>query len=268
MSNNYKEKYKGCIDACIPLQYSRVVVDEVIGRGKSCVAFKVHDLFNYHKQYALKIYSPIDKSEHVSPFLVGDWKREINILTKVSNSNLTPFIEEYGVTSINGYKLKYILMEYINGQTIQHLLKYNNLGLHERREIINKVFSTSIKLSDMGIWHVTGRTGNYILTQDNQVKFIDFGSSYTISNDIKDAIGKLKKYEYNKRECMALGLLFYNLFFDLRYTNTNVIVSLVKACYDKKTLPYIVYLAMKGGFHNINEFAEKVNTCLDGKKVF
>ena len=268
MSENYKEEYKGCIGACVPLQYSHVVIDEIISGGKSCVQFKVHDLFDHNKQYALKMYFPVANTEKTLPFLVGHWKREVDIMLKANGRGLTPFLEEYGKTNINGHTFQYILMEYINGQTIQALLKNNYIDLHARREIMNKVFINSIKLSDMGIWHVNGHLNNYMVTNDNQVKFIDFGNSYISLNKDNNIVEKLNNFEYNKKECMALGMLLFNLLFNKGISKNNIYEELIQACIDERVLPNVIYLAMKGGFSNINEFMVKVNDCLNGKKVF
>lgn len=78
----------------------------------------------------------------------------------------------------------FIVQEYIQGKTLRNLVldKRNKLGLADKIDILVKLLEALVFLNDLGILHRDIKPKNIIITDDKQVRLIDFGSAKLINS--------------------------------------------------------------------------------------
>lgn len=134
------------------------------------------------EQFVCKKYSPYDdalKDEYYSYF-----KNEIKVMFQVNHPNIVRIFNYYLYPE---FKTGYILMEYVDGNSI-----YDYLKSHE--EQIDHVFEQLIDafhyLENHQILHRDVRRENILISFDGQVKLIDFGfgKKIAVAGDKKKSI--------------------------------------------------------------------------------
>jgi serine/threonine-protein kinase len=127
------------------------------------------------EQFVCKKYSPYDdalKDEYYSYF-----KNEIKVMFQLNHPNIVRIFNYYLYPE---FKTGYILMEYIDGNSIYDYLKSNE-------EQIDHIFEQLIDafhyLENHQILHRDIRRENILISSDGQVKLIDFGFGKKIAVD-------------------------------------------------------------------------------------
>ena len=167
------------------------------------------------KYYAIKKFSPSvgnDEEECFKRFI-----DEIKILINLNHKNIVRFYTYYLYPS---NKLGYILMEYIEGETVDNFLE-NNMDKYD--QLFKTAIETFKYLEDNNVLHRDIRPQNFMVTND-ELKVIDFGFSKTVNIDnnetnsvllnwpVTQAPEELKNGQYDRKtEIYYLGWLFKKL---------------------------------------------------------
>lgn len=169
-------------------------------------------------KFAIKKYSPYN--EHYREEFYKRFVNEIKILFKISHPNI---VRIYNYYLYPKYFVGYLQMEYIEGMTID---KYNpSFWEKQWEEIFSEVISAFCYLESKKILHRDIRASNIMITEEQEVKIIDFGFGKNFENlqeeknsillnwpvtELPEEI-KINK-EYNQQsEIYFLGKLFYSL---------------------------------------------------------
>lgn len=128
---------------------------------------------------------------------VNDLQEEINALIQLSsNPHCYPYIAcyyEYYNTKFQGRRSLCIIMEYVNGPTLEEMIERMNesqyvLPGEQMWKYIYQLISAVNYIHKMGYAHRDIKTGNIILdTMNNNMKLIDFG--FACKNSCGDLVG-------------------------------------------------------------------------------
>ncbi|MDB4439847.1 serine/threonine protein kinase [Planctomicrobium sp.] len=120
----------------------------------------------------------------------------------------------------------FLVMEYVEGQTLNEFLREHQLNIQEIRRMILEIAKAVNSIHESGILHLDLKPENVIVTPDRRCKVVDLGTSWLVSqieNDGKRVIGGTVAYmspEQFHREgseigpwtdVFGLGALLYSL---------------------------------------------------------
>jgi serine/threonine protein kinase/Flp pilus assembly protein TadD len=151
---------------------------EEIARGGMGVVYKVRD-HNLAKVFALKTIDPeqVDNQELVSRF-----RREMQAVAKISEHPNVVGISTSGNYVTEGQQIPYFIMEYVEGDSLDHLIESRNaLPLKTVASILDGVASALDKAHQNGIIHRDLKPSNIMLLPDPDhpdswiPKLADFG---------------------------------------------------------------------------------------------
>ena len=168
--------------------HERYIVGQTLGFGGFGITYKAWDE-NLKTVIAIKEYYPSGLVNRVPG------ARDVTIFTgnrlKEYNHGLMRFLDEArSMARFNSHKniinvfeyfeennTAYIVMEYLEGTTLNDFLKYNKIDVDSCIDIINKVSSALKDIHKVGIVHRDVSPDNIFLCTNNSVKLIDFGAA-------------------------------------------------------------------------------------------
>ena len=215
---------------------NRYVVGKAIGNGGFGITYLGYDLM-LTRRIAIKEYYPKSLAAR------GSGTEKVSVYTGESQAQyrmgLDSFISEakklaeftkipevvdvYDCVLINN--TGYIIMEYIKGQTVKEILdQRERYPYEEARDLILNVLRGLIPIHKAGIIHRDISPDNIMVTDDGQVKVIDFGASRQVlanrslnySIILKPGYAPIEQYSTNGRQgpwtdVYALGCTFYRM---------------------------------------------------------
>lgn len=174
--------------------------------------------------YAIKIFS---FSFVFAEFAKGNDNRitrEIIALKSVSHPNVVSYIDD-GEFIDNGVKYLYVIMDYVDGQDLKHFINNNSLNSEEAINIFKDILNGVNAIHAQHIVHRDLKPANIYVTQNGQIKILDFGLSklidftsitstgaeigsplYMSPEQVKDG----KNIDY-RSDYYALGVIFFEL---------------------------------------------------------
>lgn len=219
-------------------------IEKEIGTGGMGSVFlaKRNDLV-YHKSVAIKLLRGGNGNESI----VRRFEKERQILADLEHPNIARLIDG-GVTEGN---LPYFVMEYVEGTTISHFCKANELSIGERLVLFRKVCEAVAFAHNHSIIHRDIKPSNILVTDDGIPKLLDFGIAKTLSLEDTLTALPLMTPEYASPEQMrgevigkasdvySLGVLLYKLVTgSTPYTLTNKSpYEIVQAVCEEEPLP-------------------------------
>jgi serine/threonine-protein kinase len=151
-------------------------VVEILGEGGMGIVYKAFDL-KLERFVALKILSP---QALTNPNFIARFKREAKNQAKLNHTNIVPV---YGFTEDN--RTFGIVMEYIEGETLEHLIRRKgHLELNETLSILKQILIGIGYAHSKGFVHRDIKPSNIIINNEGVVKIMDFGISKSV-NDSK-----------------------------------------------------------------------------------
>lgn len=157
---------------------SKYILESVIGKGATAQVYKVHHKY-LQIEMAIKLLSPelVNKDQKAEDVFF----EEASNLAKMNHPNL---IRIWDAEKIDGFSC--IAMEIINGITLDTIIKNKNVIEPARAiKIIIEVCKALEHSLKHGLVHRDIKPSNIMVTDDNQVKIIDFGLSKKIGQPVK-----------------------------------------------------------------------------------
>lgn len=169
--------------------HGRYVTKRVLGEGGFGITYEGWDE-SLNIQIAIKEYFPVGKvyrhreTNEVIAFnqeCARDFKRGLDRYVKEADI-LSKFYQEEGIVSVRDFfqenHTAYIIMEYLDGITLRDFVKTNGkLSIDDVREIIQPIVKAMGLVHGEGILHRDISPDNIMVTLDDKVKLIDFGSA-------------------------------------------------------------------------------------------
>ena len=195
------------------------LITKELGKGSYAIV-KLAVNKNNKNKYAIKIYRRELLIDSQKKNII---KNEINILKELDNINVMKLYE-----IIDTPKFLYLVMEYINGNSLLEVIKQDKFHYFEEKRAI-RIFIQVVKgilyCQSKNICHRDIKLENILLTKEDIVKIIDFGFAVkaTKENYQKLFCGTLfymapeivnkEKYIAQYSDIWSLGVLFFAMLF-------------------------------------------------------
>jgi predicted Ser/Thr protein kinase len=153
---------------------NRYIIIQKVGQGGMGAVYKVADTQNNHQVLALKEMSDLAVDPAEKPQMVAQFMQEAVLLQRLRHPNLPYVTDKFSVGDRH-----YLVMEFIDGRTLQQMLDTTQRPFSEPL-----VIQWTVQLCDvLGYLHSQTpkiifrdlKPDNIMVTTDNQVKLIDFG---------------------------------------------------------------------------------------------
>ena len=150
----------------LALHFPQLEILECLGRGGMGVVFKARQP-RLNRFVALKILAP--EKEHTERFRER-FSREAVALARLSHPSI---VAVYDFGEAGG--LYYLLMEYVDGQSLRDLLQARKISPEAALAIVPKICEALQYAHERGIVHRDIKPENVLLDQRGEVKIADFG---------------------------------------------------------------------------------------------
>jgi tetratricopeptide (TPR) repeat protein/predicted Ser/Thr protein kinase len=218
---------------------ARYEIQKLLGEGGMGAVYKAKDR-ELGRLVALKVIRP---ELAANPDILARFKQEILLSSKVTHRNV---VRIYDLGDASG--LKFITMEYVEGEDLRHALReHGKLGVNDAVDIIEQVFSGLGAAHREGILHRDLKPGNIMQDATGRVVVMDFGLARTIVSDGMTRTGLMVgTMEYMSPEqaqakeldarsdIFTVGLIFYELLTGkMPYQADSTVASLLKRTHER-----------------------------------
>ena len=150
----------------IPETLSHYRILEKIGEGGMGEVYAAEDT-RLGRKVALKV---LPEEMAKDPERLARFEREARTVAALTHPNIVTI---HSVEEIDGYR--FISMEYVEGMTLEGLVRPGGLELRRFVEIARAIADALAAAHDRGIVHRDLKPSNVMVTDDGQVKVLDFG---------------------------------------------------------------------------------------------
>jgi serine/threonine protein kinase len=204
----------------MPEKIGKYVIIKEVGRGSTGTVYLSHDAY-YGRDVAIKVYN-IDTGgdEDRARIARKMFLSEAHLVGMLQHPNILPI---YDAGEENGYC--YIVSEHVHGaRTLAAYCRADNLlRIDDAVEIIFKCAKALHYAHSRGVIHRDVKPSNIMLTQDSDVRIIDFGIALVSDSDISRIEGIAGSPSYmspeqvqsqelsNRSDLYSLGAVMYEL---------------------------------------------------------
>jgi serine/threonine-protein kinase len=142
------------------------VAADRLGEGPQSEVFRATDT-RLNRVVALKILRP---NVEIDPEALLRFQREAQHTSQLSHPNIAT-VYDYGTEDSSAY----IAMEYLEGLTLDKILKNQPLSFEEGLRVAQQVASALALVHSKGMIHRDLKPGNIMVLEDGSVKLLDFG---------------------------------------------------------------------------------------------
>lgn len=157
-----------------PSQIGAYRVDRELGRGGMGVVYLGHDL-RLERHVAIKA---LPEEFAKEPERLARFEREAKILASLSHPNVGAI---FGIEETAD--AKYLILEYVEGDTLADRLAEGPLPLDDALEICRQIALGVEAAHEAGVVHRDLKPGNVKITSEGQVKVLDFGLAKSPGTD-------------------------------------------------------------------------------------
>ncbi|MQA77751.1 MAG: Stk1 family PASTA domain-containing Ser/Thr kinase [Streptosporangiales bacterium] len=156
----------------------RYELGEVVGRGGMAEVHRGRDV-RLEREVAVKT---LRTDLARDPTFQARFRREAQSAAQLNHPAVVA-VYDTGEDHLNGVAAPYIVMEYVEGQTLRDLLNDTQRLMPDRAlEIISGVLKALAYSHRMGIIHRDIKPANVMLTQHGEIKVMDFGIARSVSD--------------------------------------------------------------------------------------
>jgi serine/threonine-protein kinase len=222
-------------------------VVSVLGTGAGSTILQISDKTAGGKRYALKVVKRQDADDDV---YVAQAIHEYEVSQKLNHESIIKIYDMrvkkawFRVTGVE------LLMEYVDGHTVDEI---EAPGIKQLVLIFRQVTSALMHMHRRGVYHGDLKPSNIMVTQDGQVKLIDFGTAW-IKGEDKNRVQGTPQYMApeqaservvdERTDIYNLGATMYRMFTG-RYAQQNI-PGLGDGGARKLTSPILIQPAIPG----------------------
>ena len=232
---------------------NRYEITALLGEGGMGAVYKANDR-ELNRPVALKVIRP-DLARNQS--IVERFKQELLLAREVTHKNV---IRIYDLGESEG--LKFITMEFVEGEDLRSLLRRKKLSPEESVDIIQQVCRALEAAHTVGVIHRDLKPQNIMRDKSGRILVMDFGLARTLQGDGMTQTGALLgTMDYmspeqalgkpldQRSDIFAIGLIFYELLTrKMPYAADSAIASLLKRTQERAapvatldpSLPYVL----------------------------
>jgi len=204
----------------IPEKIGKYVVVNEVGRGSTGTVYLSHDAY-YGRDVAIKVYNMDTGGDEDRAHTARKmFLQEAHLVGMLQHPNILPI---YDAGEENGHC--YIVMEHVHGaRTLAAYCRSDNLlRVDDVVEIVYKCAKALHYAHSRGVIHRDIKPSNIMLTQDSDVRIIDFGIALVADSDISRIEGIAGSPSYmspeqvqsldltNRSDLYSLGAVMYEL---------------------------------------------------------
>ena len=145
--------------------------------GMGEVHLVLHQQLNVYR--ALKLLRPEAVAD--SPVFVERFMREARIASRIQHPNIVSVMDVENDT-VSGFC--YIVMEYVDGSSLEAVLRNGPLSPDQAVHVISEVAKGLAAASELGLVHRDIKPSNIMISQDGQVKLSDLGIAKASGDDV------------------------------------------------------------------------------------
>jgi serine/threonine-protein kinase len=148
-------------------------ITDVLGEGGMGIVYKAFDL-KLERYVAIKI---LNTQATTNPQFVERFRREARHQAKLNHGNIVPV---YGLTESR--QILGIVMEYVDGETLEHMIRIRGrLELKESLIILKQILTGADYAHKKGFIHRDIKPSNIIVNSEGIAKIMDFGISKSLT---------------------------------------------------------------------------------------
>lgn len=162
-----------------PSKIGKYDILEVLGRGGMGAVYKGFDPA-ISRAVAVKTIAKSSLDQGELEHLLARFRHEAQVVGRLAHPGIVQ-IYDYGEDD----ELAYIVMELVNGKTLQeHLVQHANYDLREVGEIIGQVLDALGHAHAAGVVHRDVKPSNIMINRDGGIKISDFGIAHTEASEL------------------------------------------------------------------------------------
>jgi len=162
-----------------PSKIGKYDILEVLGRGGMGAVYKGFDPA-ISRAVAVKTIAKSSLDQGELEHLLARFRHEAQVVGRLAHPGIVQ-IYDYGEDE----ELAYIVMELVNGRTLQeHLAQHANYDLREVGEIIGQVLDALGHAHAAGVVHRDVKPSNIMINRDGGIKISDFGIAHTEASEL------------------------------------------------------------------------------------
>jgi serine/threonine protein kinase len=202
----------------MPATIGKYEVIKLLGEGATSAVYLAHDPFT-GRQVAVKLIleAALGDKEHGRRYKKL-FVTEASLAGKLSHPHIASIFD-----AAAGEDGNYIVMEYVDGGTLEPFTRLENLlSIHQVLEITFKCCKALDYAARQGVIHRDIKPANILLTADNQIKITDFGAALTATTETTQVSGigspaymspqQVKEMPLNHQtDIYSLGIVLYQL---------------------------------------------------------
>lgn len=193
----------GLSSGLIPQKLGRYEVQKVIGRGAMGAVLLARDPA-IDRTVAVKL---IQTAVHLSAAELEKYRERFYREARAAGKLLHPSIVTVFDVGHGEQDTPFIVMEYVEGRTLQEILKTRNLGLDESLRIGREVLDALGYAHSQGVVHRDIKPANILVTPEGRVKIMDFGIAHVVGSEFTQADEVLGSPSYMTPEQLSRGAI-------------------------------------------------------------
>jgi len=223
----------------------RYILDEKLGQGTYGTVYKAYDK-QERKEVACKILREKAKQKDKNAFVF-----EAQLLSRLHHPSI-PKYYDFGIMENGHY---YFIMEYAKGKTLEEKMQEKDLSLNDAISIFCRLCNTLYYVHSLDVIHNDIKPRNIIITDDNHVVLIDWGSAKLVD---KGAIARKERAKQSTKgtplyiapelilqflpssasDQYALGVILYELLTgDYPFYERDINTLFFRVCCEDATMP-------------------------------
>ncbi len=173
------QSFAAAIAGVIPTQIDKYRILRVLGQGGMGIVY-LAEQDSPHRRVALKVLAP----GLATRSMLARFALEADVLARLQHPCIAQ-VYDSGTAEIAGATQPYFAMEYVEGQTLLEYAETQTLDDAARLDLISQLCEAVHHAHQKGVIHRDLKPANILVTNDNQLKVLDFGIARLTDSDIK-----------------------------------------------------------------------------------
>ncbi len=187
----------------LPKKLGRYEVERLLGRGGMGAVYQAQDPA-IDRTVAIKLVQTVVQ---LSPSKLEKYRERFHREAKAAGKLLHPGIVTVFDVGHTNEETPFIVMEYVQGRTLQEILKSENLETDEVERLSVEILEALAFAHSKGIVHRDIKPANVLVTEDGRIKIMDFGIAHVVGSDLTQAGEVLGSPNYMAPEQLSKGTI-------------------------------------------------------------